>query len=74
MFRSYSKLRRHAERIVGVEAGIHHPDIGMWMGRLRKAIQAGDLPARRQGERGDYLATWKEVERWLRTEFREVAC
>lgn len=71
MFQNHQKLRRHAEQIVGVKHGESHPDIPMWMSRLRKAIQKGKLKARRHGDTGDYEATRKEVERWYRQQFRE---
>lgn len=71
LMNGWTKIRRHAEKLAGGKDA-DPDDIKMWMGRIRKAIVAGDIPARRNGEHGDYVTTWREVERWFRTEYRAV--
>lgn len=72
MFQNWTKIRRHAEKLAGGKDADPR-DIQMWHDRIRKACRKGDiLNARRQGDAGDYLVLWKEVERWFRTEFQQV--
>lgn len=71
VFVGWSKIRRHAEKLAGGKDAAPE-DVQMWHDRIRKACRKGDIPARRQGDAGDYLVVWKEVERWFRTEFPEV--
>lgn len=72
MFQNWTKIRRHAEKLAGGKDAAPE-EIQEWHDRIRKACKAGDIPCRRKGDAGDYLVTWREVERWFRQEYREVA-